>query len=155
MGVKNIIGELQVNGSKVVTEDTLENAGGGGGLSIKKIEFTDRPTLYAWLQNNLDKVVKAVMTTNQFPAPVNYSTVLAQSGGSITYYFLQYHISTRGSMDAGDLTLQPYASVAAVTSLPFVSYAEGEVGVSGVSGQLIPDEYWGAMELCMTIYYIE
>lgn len=33
MGVKNIIGELQVNGKKVVTEDTLENVLGGGSSS--------------------------------------------------------------------------------------------------------------------------
>lgn len=128
----------------------MAGSGSGGGLSIKKIEFTDRPTLHDWLQNNVGKVLKTTITTNQFPAPINCTHIVAVNVGD-GFYSLQQTFCHVVDEVSGKVVMD--ASMFEIKSTE-VSFGTSSIG-TGVTMQVIPDEYWAAMEVVVTIYYIE
>lgn len=119
-------------------------------LTVKSITFTDRPSLYAWLQNNLDKVVKASMNTNQFPAPVNFTQVIAEFNedtNTVNYVFQQFHgwISSQVEVEVNTFLITGTS-----TEQRF-----GQVRGESYTKNIIPDEYWTPISVIVEIYYIE
>ncbi len=116
----------------------------GGGLSIKEITFTDRPTLYAWLQNNFDKIVKCNMSSAQDEKPINFCVWSYHNGdGSYSFDGL--------TLNGGSLTFTK-KKVAIGSNEVRIEYQFID---NDIETNVIPDEYWAAVGAAITIYYIE
>ncbi len=129
-------------------------SGGGasGGLSIKRITFTDRPTLWEWLKNEdqksrLGNVVKITAgVAGALYAFHNFSTGKVEG---------EFYSATLTST-----TLVPYGQGNFVVSGKYADINPTHIDLAEVyaSGdnevQTIPDEYWSAVGLSITVYYI-
>lgn len=125
------------------------NSGGntGGGLTIKEITFTDRPSMYAWLQENSQKLLKVAATSPIFAAPLNLSVFDASIGETN-----EYSLSTFSAWCTEDVV---HCSCTTITL--YGTYTKFVMGNDGQEGdvQEIPDEYWAAIGLEVKVYYLE
>lgn len=116
-----------------------------GGFTIKKVEFTDRPSLYAWLQNNFDKMIKVSLNHIQLVQPVTFTDWVYNLGdASYSFYRIELSIGSLGF--SKELTQ--------ISSSGTFSWAKVSEDGDVVHTQL-PDEYWGYMSAVVTIWYIE
>lgn len=144
-----------------------ENAGsgtggsGGGGLSIKSITFTDRPTAYAWLSDNSQKLIKATLASNQTPYPLNFTNYFSSSSNGINNF------------NFSSIIPEPYLTanrVVQASTYFSISYDSARVAMNGVTIEFyddqqpditqsslteIPDAYWSSLAAQFTCYYIE
>lgn len=136
-------------------------AGGGssGGLSIKSITFTDRPTAYEWLNANSTKAIKAVLTAlyNGVAVTLPCNSVYNNGGGCIWF------VGTIGIHKGNGVDIwYPMFEI----NNQDTKMAGGEFAVlkvrddSGIEltyppRQDFPDEYWAALSAQLTVYYID
>lgn len=148
--------------------NAIGDGGGGGasgGLSIKSITFTDRPSAYEWLLSNADKVIKTTLASNQTPVPMNYNTmyITYRNDWSNIEFLLGTTIVTVGvvSGDAdvvGMFAMITSDAVEVIMSPKYISFSNENDEISSVSDSkptTIPDAYWSAMEASLTFYYID
>lgn len=117
----------------------------GGGFTIKKVEFTDRPSLYAWLQNNFDKMIKVSMNHIQMAQPLTF-TDWEHHDGDDSYSFYKIYLSTGSLSFAKELSNINSSG----------AFNESKMREDGdVVKTQLPDEYWATLSASVTIYYIE
>lgn len=140
-------------------EDGIEAA--AGGISIKKAVFTDRPSLWAWLQANYTKISNVKLWTSVSQCvddmhfighgsvganqptrfsfytiyPQNYESNLILTVSRVEVYHNQCDIAIYGKFDV-------------VNDCIVDNSAKPQI-------QVIPDEYWSAMGIEVTIYYFD
>lgn len=145
-------------GGTVIVSLRGSSGGGGssGGLSIKQITFTDRPSLIAWHNEQYQKgatylSARAVMSSQGYASLFNDFEI----GESIFGFY-----KTLISNDENSL----YTSVTKVvcddiaTSLLLnrtARYSNDGVELGSDTSQTLSDEYWTALGLSVTVYYIE
>jgi len=141
--IPNYTGFVTTTIQKIDAKYLPEGSGSSGGLSIKKIEFTDRPSLYEWLNNNVGKVIKLLFSYNQFPAPVTFPIVATLESDHLYYQFIEL------LMEQTVMTHLTFVVDSDITKL-----WEGKV--NDLAGETeVPDEYWAAFEVLVTVYYID
>lgn len=132
---------------KKMAGDGSGSGGSGGGLSIKQITFTDRPTLYAWLQDNHSKVIKTVLTTQG--NVLVFDIVERQS---------DFRFMALSTSDFRDYVNQTATWIPSITVLcvnnTFVDMFSGQENTE-LPMNTLQDEYWAAMSASLTVYYIE
>ena len=87
------------------------------------------------------------MNTNQFPAPVIFTNVIAESGEyGIGFCFQHFYgwFSSQLTMDMDIIRVRNDG----------ITRRHGELG-SSEAAETIPDEYWTVLNVSVTIYYIE
>lgn len=119
-----------------------------GGLTIKEITFTDRPTLHNWLLENSDKILKVIVSSDEFDVPFTFTTVnLITEYDSFSYEFIR----TIYEYDAGNVTL----------AVNMIRFCVGFTIIDSVKlgkphqEMTLPDEYWAYLNCKVKIYYIE
>lgn len=151
-------------------QNAVANASGGGssgGMSVKSITFTDRPTAYAWLCENSAKVIKSALASNQTPIPLNFSTLEVSSTGDGNNYFTFTSFTLTTTIYGSSVNNISFDTPYARIDRSSTEVAMGTIGVIfGVAEQSyqtdgtdnitnIPDKYWSAMSAQLTCYYIE
>lgn len=130
------------------------NGGASGGLSIKKIEFTDRPSLYAWLQSNMGKLLMTETYAGD-PEPLKCNTFTVwranDAENTVTYCFNTMYINDNSINDDTRLTNHHIRVDISPTTTMMMRGNEGEV----CTKQEIPDAYWAYRGVSVTAYYID
>lgn len=149
---------------------TGTGGGSSGGMSVKSITFTDRPTAWEWLCNNYYKVTKTFITASVIPKPIVFETCSPyldpNTGEVMSMYFatfLPLNVEAKNYIAATyyaritDTKIQ--LQVAGNHLLSFADYTEtggGDlIGITGEDPTDLPDEYWSQMGAQLTCYYIE
>lgn len=140
-------------------EDGIEAV--ASGLSIKKIAFTDRPSLWEWLQSNWDNAFRCKITLADGSVITNLSVAtLFHDTGEISY--VQFHdVMLNASYMGTDyfahtINITNYNTTMDTKTNIRVNKADGTViGEGSTDYAEIPDEYWSAMGTEVTIYYFD
>lgn len=132
----------------------LKKYGGGGntstpeGLAIKKITFTERPSLYRWLESNYGKVIKGAFTFGNLLE--YFSDVQRKSTeDGFCYAFKQTRIIEYDWKYAIEFSLVVIAPDITVID------AEKPIGDEYNPDTAMPDEYWLPTGLKTELYYID
>lgn len=118
---------------------------GGGGMSIKKIEFTDRPTAQNWFVENSGKVLK---TEFEYPdLLVSFASVIMVDDYDIpSATFIQFsYLLDNGNVSVNAIELR-------ISKLN-VRVSFGTLGTESTE-MVIEDEQWEEFGIKFTVYYI-
>ena len=137
--------------------------GSGGGLSIKKIEFTDRPTAWEWLKSNYHKAIKATLSASIMPVALIYNTFNAiydLDANEITSIYLTAMnpdtIAENGVNYLHRLLKITETGTTALTGANSIALkTTPTITMDGVQPQTLPDVYWAQLSASLTVYYIE
>lgn len=114
---------------------------------VKTLTFTDRPTLYAWLNENASSVLRVTVVLDGFPKPVVYDSIIILVDETVTYQFSQSHFYFN------DL-ISSYVSFANVTDSS-LELTEGYItGDFPAANSSVPDEAWSAWNISATVVYL-
>ena len=160
----NELGSIRI-GNDVWNMPQGGGSSGGGNISnnegsgIKKITFTDRPSLYEWLVSNYKNVIKFQIEQGSGDDYMfyNFSTVTKVNHGQLG---IQFCVSlNEGYLDAEnepDTTTTIFSikenQVQQVNLRHFESNNELEPQIDGM---VLPDEYWSSLNVTVTCVYIE
>lgn len=152
---------------KAATEDgvycvgtTSNTNNASGGLSIKKIEFTDRPSAWAWLAENATKVIRTTLTANILNKVAVYSICVpdVDSGGIVSVVTFSNTLPT----EIGEGYVKLWVDFLRITNSNTTANIQGHyiqmgdgLDVHGAALDTVHDENWSAMELVITCYYID
>lgn len=126
------------------------------GLQLKQITFTDRPSLWTWLQSNWQKILSGVARSQG--ETLNFNTIedlssdnilsqLILSRTQLTYDGNEYLIySSEVVIDSNQVKIKQFADV---------SITNNVVSTSSSGIDILPDEYWTATSTSITLTYIE
>ena len=139
-------------------EDGIEAA--SSGISIKKVAFTDRPSLWNWLQANYTKIsnVKLWSNVNQCVDDmifIGHRNIA--NGESVPSRFSFYTIYPQQYSTDLELTIsrvEVYDNECKIDVYTRYQVVNDTVTSEGQS-QTVPDEYWSAMGIEVTIYYFD
>ena len=123
MGIKNIIGELLVNGSPVVTEETLEDLDISGSSSVHVGREEPDENYDVWIDpsgEGTSNIVSVVQTTGQSETAVMSQKAVTDLVNS----------ATLGTEDVGSTTSPIYLSAGIPTEISTVDIAHGGTGGS-------------------------
>ena len=142
----------------------LAGAGGsGGGLSIKEITFTDRPSAWEWLCNNHQKVLKSFITLNTMAQATNFTSCFAAFSVTSNSEIKSFIFTDTIFAPEGDVRLcinSPYfeldgtQTIATMMPNAVTIDDDGTISVFEQPTQTFPDEYWAVLECNLTCYYI-
>jgi hypothetical protein len=144
-----------------LANSTGGGSGGGGGLSIKSITFADRPTAHAWLSENFQKLLKATLTSNQTPYPLNFTNYYAtSSNGESSFQFASimpepYLYENRVVQSSTFFRLGSNKSLVAMNGVSIEFYNDKQPEITESTVTEIPDAYWSALSAQFTFYYID
>lgn len=143
----------------------LGNSSGGGntsnseGSGIKKITFTDRPSLYEWLVSNYKNVIKFQIEQGSGDDYMfyNFSTVTKVNHVQLG---VQFCVSlTDGYLDAEnepDTTTTIFSiKEDQVQQVNLRHYSFNNELEPQINGMVLPDEYWSSLNVTVTCVYIE
>lgn len=150
---------LTSDGNGGTTWVTAEG-GGSGCISVKKIVFTDRPTLWNWLQANYAKISNVKLWSNvsqcvddmifighrkiaegeNVPSRFSFYTIYPQNSATDLYI-----TTSRVEVYEDRCVLDIYTQHNVVKD---TTEKEGQ-------SQIVPDAYWSAMGIEVTIYYFD
>lgn len=127
-------------------------------VQIKKIVFTDRPSMYQWLFDNYNKVIYCNVINSQYPWYAKYM-IHAYGYNASTGQFDGFGLVQINSF--GGHTLVP--STIQITNTDTILTVDEHIDintdntVTGMSREstTIPDEYWSAMGIEGAIYYFD
>lgn len=127
-------------------------------VQVKKIVFTDRPSMYQWLSDNYSKVIYCNVISSQYPWYVKYM-VHSYGYNSSTGQHDGFGLVQINSF--GGHTLVP--STVQITNMNTTMTIDEHIDIGAdniVTGldretNTIPDEYWSAMGIEGTIYYFD
>lgn len=140
---------------------TTNTSNASGGLSIKKIEFTDRPSAYAWLVENYLSVIRCVLRADIIANPMVFNSIEFVGGVAPVVRFANISIGFSGSGDASTIinnfvlfvvTNESIVATMNGASLIYNSDDTFDLVYDGASD--IPDEYWSAANISLEIYYM-
>lgn len=141
----------------------IDLAGGsGGGLSIKSITFTDRPTAWEWLVSNYQKVIKAFLSVSLIPMPLVYSVVTATYNTSTNevsaVFFTAVYPNqiSENQVKYNNIYLKITSTeTEAITGENNTVLSETpSIALSGATPTTLPDSYWANLSGSLTVYYI-
>lgn len=139
-----------------------EGTGGGipeGAMVIKKAVFTDRPSLWEWIQANWQKAFRAMISTADGLTLTNLSVFSLPINGTIS--FVQFHDTV---VNASKKTTDFFGHSVRINNIEATMSTKACVRVSATGEVIgegstdyaqIPDEYWAAMGITVTVYYFE
>lgn len=137
----------------VVTAKVTPSTGGGGGLQT--ITFTDRPTCWAWLQQNASRVLRATLATDMFSGDLvfntfsynpNYFCLLSLSIGDDIgedYFRIMGHY----------VKLTDTETTAVVGSYDMDFTTTPSIETNGNLPTTLPDAYWGQINVVVSFLY--
>lgn len=143
----------------------IGNGGGAsGGLSIKKIEFTDRPSAWEWFKSNYAKAIKATLSASLIGgAVISYNNVNARfsSGGdSVTSVYLTSiypYIIDDAQVDYSNILLKltdiDTSVIMGTNNIVFTDTPT--INIEGTMPQTLPDIYWTQLSAKLTVYYVD
>lgn len=121
----------------------------GGGLGIKQFTVGSREDAFAFLRNNHQKIVKAVLTAQSIEN--TYDNIKISSLGST---FQLSSIFYGNSESNGAVTFTPELQMAEIMEHQDMTFLSDGVCGEPVQRTPIPDAYWAAMGAQLTFYYI-
>lgn len=140
-------------------EDGIEAI--ASGVTIKKIVFTDRPSLWAWLQANYTKISNVKLWTSvsqcvddmHFIGHGNVGENQPERFSFYTIYPQNYESNliltvSRVEVYDSECSIAIYGRFDVVNDVLVDNPAKPQI-------QAIPDEYWSAMGIEATIYYFD
>lgn len=132
-----------------------EYGGSSSGIQIKKAVFTDRPTLYAWLQSNF-KRIQSVMLTMSVNEVQLIPMAHDNTGSGTTFSF--WYSEGQPLVNAGTSRFDVRQIDVAVDKLytgGITSIFVSDENLTGSDEEMasVPDEYWTMVALKCTIYY--
>lgn len=146
----------------------LDSIGGGGsgggtvdGLVIKTITFTDRPSAWEWIKTNYDKILRLVLSTNQYPIPRVYDNFDVGTDGEklteVSFYFIfPFNLDRTDIISFATSCLKINENYVEVLmndkSIMFTNNVSPTIDEDAL--QTLPDEYWQALSAQVTIYYM-
>ena len=141
------------------------DSGQVGGFTIKKITFTDRPSMWAWLQNNHDKILKAVLSASILPVPSSFMQASSQYDmstlSSVVFSMLYPYGITANTIGYRAAYIRiDGTKVEALLNPKDMDFTKadstGEFSFSFDDDELttLPDAYWSQMSVSVTLYYI-
>ena len=126
-----------------------------GGITIKKIVFTDRPSLWAWMLENGSKVQSVELTQQGMTAGM-FDVRFVYSGTSIISISLSavFSLFATGGLSLVINTVSVSSSSTMVSlDRKILVDAEGITIQSFPSASELSDEYWAALGTQVTVYY--
>jgi hypothetical protein len=132
------------------------------GMSIKQITFTDRPTLWAWLQINYYKIMKLTYTFPATPVKASYNTITPSFDDNnelINCTFSSFFpiILENGGAQYGTTYIMindTHVEMLAVAKLVTLNNEDG-IHVDGTTVIEASDIIWSQLGLSVIVYYIE
>ena len=166
------IDEILGKAEELATLHETGQLGGGGssdGFTIKKITFTDRSSMWAWLQNNHDKILKAVFSAAASPVPITFPLVNASymSSSSTSLYDVTFSMLYPYSIGVSSMGFRvmcvcinenEVSTLLNPKDIQFINNGnttENTFDMDTDELTTLPDAYWGQMSISMTMYYIE
>ena len=133
----------------------LKKLVGSGGLSIKKIEFTDRPTAYAWLVENYLSVTRCVLRTNTSEYPFIYDSV-DLAGDAIRFTKINFGIGGSDQVYHGYflLAFTPTETKVTLTAAEIDFRSDGTITIGNNEVTALTDDYWSVVDASIEIYYM-
>jgi len=134
----------------------IETGGGSGvGIQIKKAVFTDRPTLYAWLQSNFKRIQSVMFTLGVSEVQLIPMAHDNTSGGTTFSFWYSEGQPLVNTGTSWFNVRQIDVAVDAVYTGGIMNIYVSDKNLTGSDGQMasVPDEYWTAAALKCTIYY--
>lgn len=126
------------------------------GLSIKEIEFTDRPTLYAWLQSNMGKFIKGVYKNNLMDVPMVVTQISAHTlNGSPVYDLFELAPATSVNLDGTIDYVFFFVLMFSVLNNQVEAFESKTEEGSESEIMVLPDELWSQAGAHVKIYYVE
>lgn len=123
-------------------------------VQIKKIVFTDRPSIYNWLLENYKKVIYINVITSICPWYVKFIPHYYYIGDDVGFGLVQIN-------SFGDKTLVPSSIQITDSSVTYTVdetiniEQDGTVVGEHVVSQTVPDEYWSSLNIECTAYYFD
>ncbi len=145
-----------INDVDTLLGDGTGTGGSSGGMSVKSITFTDRPTAFEWLQNNFQKVIKSWISANMGDG-IKTITFTSIEHAITTFRFTDLFMITEGS----DFRILSYYMVINDTEVKMsmtphqALLHENGNQVSIYELSTIPDAYWATISAQLTCYYFE
>lgn len=148
--------------SSFATKEYVNNAvgsGGGasGGMSVKKIEFTDRQSAYAWLVENHTSVIRCVLRAAIVSTPIIYDSIEAAGGTfpAIRFTKLSFGIGNNAPIIGGVLLALTNTETMASLSAASVNFSsDGTFTLDDADITTLPDAYWPQVNASLEIYYM-
>lgn len=135
-----------------------------GVLSIKKIEFTDRPSAWEWFKSNYAKAIKATLTASLIgDAVISYNNVNARfgsGGNSVESVYLTsiypYTIENAKAEYINLLLVLTDSDTSVIIGSNDIVFTETPtINIEGAMPQTLPDAYWAQVSAKLTVYYID
>lgn len=129
-------------------------------VQIKKIVFTDRPSLWAWLQENYTKIANVKLWTNVSQCVddmhfIGHGNVGANQPNRFSFYTI-YPRNDISQLNLMVSRVEVYSTTCKIYIYCVYDVLSGvAVDESLAQTQEVPDEYWSAMGIEATIYYFD
>lgn len=148
---------LTVGDGLSVEGSILKSTGGTSGLQVKQITFTDRPSLFSWLQSNTTKILTVIarMISGSNLLTVQFEGLNIIYPSNTSFRFQKYQ--TTSSSDLFRLNITTITINNTLTTIEEqrgVVFADPLV-IDAYKGNDIPDEYWNNLQMSVEITYIE
>ena len=137
-------------------EDGIEAA--SGGISIKKVVFTDRPSLWAWLQANYTKISNVKLWSNVSQCVDDMAFIghrqidKNESVPSRFSFYTSYPQNSATDLYITVSRVEVYEDRCVMDIYTQHNVVKDTTEKEGQS-QTVPDAYWSAMGIEVTIYY--
>ena len=131
----------------------FEKVNTGAGLSIKQIIFTDRPTMWAWLQSNYSKILKTIVSASVAPIPLEFSTANTEWSSTgihnVTFSSWYPHEVESDRLEFTMMYVRVHESGALALLSPRYIFlgTESSLDIGEGAPTTIPDEYWAQMSV--------
>ena len=124
-------------------------------VQIKKIVFTDRPSMYSWLLDNFSKVIytNVISTENPWPVKlmVHYCGTIP-SGINTDFALVQISTLPEGTIVPSNIRITPNITQFKIDERINLE-SDGSVSCTSLEYTTVPDEYWSALQIEFTVYY--
>lgn len=140
-----------------VDELIRQNAYDAVGVTIQKTVFTDRPSLWTWLQENYRSALKVTIKTAEYHASNFGVAITEDQDGTVHFEVSRQIVSTSGDATRSSVyTFEVYNNkVVQYSSCDYIG-PDGSVTHSVLdNGITILDEEWAATGIELTVYYFD
>ena len=133
-------------------EDGIESI--SNNVQIKKIVFTDRPSIYQWLLENYSKVIYINVKSLEYPWFVKYMVHAHYFNGIVGFGLVQISTNFAATLVPSTIILRDNETEMSIDERINV---DSDNTISGIYVEpvVIPDEYWSVMGIEGTAYYFD
>lgn len=123
-------------------------------VSLNMITFTDRPTLFTWLQSNWQKVIKGSVTSG-----IGSSAISVVTLDTATSSYIMCLVDTQSSEAGTSVVLTSYKVTNSTTILStnnaVLVYNDNSLEGAYNAPTELPDAGWTVYNVAVTLYYLE